>query len=460
MTDATIDRLAARCMLPGFAGTEAPAWLLRWRERGLGGVVLFARNVESPEQVARLTSVLHGLLIAVDEEGGDVTRLEARTGSSYPGALALGAVDDTAVTSEVGAALAADLATAGITMNFAPVADVNTNPDNPVIGVRSFGSDPELVARHVVAFVDGTQRQGVAACAKHFPGHGDTAVDSHLGLPVVEADLDAALLPFHAAIGAGVKAVMTGHLLVPRLDADAPATLSRRVLRLLREELGFGGLVVTDALDMRAVSGSLGLGEAAVRALAAGADALCLGQETGDAGVTEVHSAIAGAVRSGRLAAARVEEAASRVDAVIRWASPNATGPGRAAAVAAARSGLRSEGDVHVHSPLVVELDAEPCIAAGRVGYSFGDAARRVWPDAAFDAGDADNRRLVLVLRDACRRPEQRAAARELLARHPRAVVVETGLPGWRPEGAAGYVATLGAGRVNLDAAAELLARG
>ena len=457
MTDATLDRLAARCILPGFAGTDAPGWLLRWCERGLGGVVLFAGNVESPEQVARLTSALHGLLVAVDEEGGDVTRLEARTGSSYPGALALGTVDDTGLTSDVAAALAADLAAAGITMNLAPVADVNTNPNNPVIGVRSFGFDPELVARHVVAFVEGTQRQGVAACAKHFPGHGDTAVDSHVGLPVVEGDVEAALVPFRSAVAAGVQAVMTGHLLVPRLDRDEPATLSPAVLRLLREELGFDGVVVTDALDMRAVSGSVGLGEAAARALAAGADALCLGQESGDSGVAEVHRAILGAVASGTLAAERVEEAAARVEAVVRWAAPDPAGPGRAAAAAAARRGLRSEGDVHVDAPLVVELDAEPSIAAGRVGYGFRDAARRVWPDASFDSG-GDGRRLVLVLRDAGRRPEQQAAARELLARYPRAVVVETGLPGWRPEGATGYVATLGAGRVNLDAAAELLA--
>jgi len=460
VTDAALDRLAARCVLPGFAGTEPPGWLLRWRERGLGGVVLFAQNVEGREQVARLTAAFDGLLVAVDEEGGDVTRLEARTGSSYPGALALGTVDDTALTSEVGAALAAAVAAAGITMNLAPVADVNTNPETPVIGVRSFGSDPELVARHVAAFVEGTQRQGVAACAKHFPGHGDTAVDSHLGLPVVESHLEDALVPFRAAVAAGVQAVMTGHLLVPGLDPDEPATMSGAVLRLLREELGFGGLVVTDALDMRAASGSFGIGEAAVRALAAGADALCLGQDSGDSGVTEVHGAIVDAVATGRVAAERVEEAAARVEAVVRWTSPNASGPGLAAAAAGARRGLLAEGDVHVDIPLVVELDAEPSIAAGRVGYGFRDAARRVWPDASFDAADADGRRLVLVLRDAGRRPEQQAAARELLARHPGAVVVETGLPGWRPEGAAGYVATLGAGRVNLDAAAELLARG
>ncbi len=460
MTASSLDRLAARCILPGFAGTDPPEWLLRWCERGLGGVVLFARNVSSVEQVARLTSALRGLVVAIDEEGGDVTRLEARTGSSYPGALALGTVDDTALTAEVAAALAADLAAAGITMNLAPVADVNANPDNPVIGVRSFGSDPQLVARHVAAFVDGTQRQGVAACAKHFPGHGDTAVDSHLGLPVVEGDLDAALVPFRAAVEADVKAVMTGHLLVRRLDAAEPATLSGVALRLLREELRFRGLIVTDALEMGAISGTCGFGEAAVRALAAGADALCLGRDIDEGDVAEVHGAIVAAVASGRLAADRIAEAAARVDSVARWTAPDSAGADRAAAATAARRALTADGDLHVDAPLVVELEAEPSIAAGEVGYGFRDAARRVWPDLSFDVANRAGRPLVLVLRDAVRRPAQQAAARELVARHPRTVVVETGLPGWRPDGAAGYVATFGAGRVNLDAAAELLAHG
>ena len=248
-----VERLAAACLLPSFSGEEVPDWVLRLLERGLGGITLFAYNVREAEQLASLTARLRevggDLLLAIDEEGGDVTRLEASTGSSFPGNLALGVVDDTSLTAEVAAAIAGRLARCGVNMNLAPVADVNTNPDNPVIGVRSFGADPELVARHVAAFVEGTQRQGVAACAKHFPGHGDTAVDSHVGLPVVAGDLEAALLPFRAAIAAGVKALMTAHLVVPALD-DVPATLSRRILsRLLRDELGFDGLVITDALE-------------------------------------------------------------------------------------------------------------------------------------------------------------------------------------------------------------------
>ena len=159
---------------------------------GLGGVVLYAWNVESPEQLRALTDDLRSeredVLIAIDEEGGDVTRLEAATGSSYPGNGALGVVDDVELTERVAASLGAELADAGVNLDFAPVADVNTNPLNPVIGIRSFGADAGLVARHVAAFVRGLQRAGVAACAKHFPGHGDTSVDSHLALPVVDVD--------------------------------------------------------------------------------------------------------------------------------------------------------------------------------------------------------------------------------------------------------------------------------
>ena len=323
----SVERLAAGCLLPSFPGHEAPDWVLRQLEGGLGGITLFAYNVDSPAQLAALTGRLReagDVVVAIDEEGGDVTRLEADRGSSYPGNLALGAVDDVELTEEVAAAIAGELARSGVNVNFAPVADANTNPHNPVIGVRSFGADPELVARHVAAFVQGTQRQGVAACAKHFPGHGDTAVDSHLDLPVVAGDLEAALVPFRAAIAAGVKAVMTGHLVVPALD-QLPATLSRRVVTgLLREELGFDGLVVTDALEMRAISGGVGVEEAGVQALAAGVDALCVGHDLHEETVGTLVDAISAAVRSGRLPLERLEEAAARVATTVRRASATA----------------------------------------------------------------------------------------------------------------------------------------
>ena len=214
----------------------------RFLAGGGGGIVLFAYNVDTPESLASLTAELRAerdeVLLALDEEGGDVTRLEWRTGSSYPGGAALGVVDDPALTEEVSAAIAADLAAVGVNWNYAPVADVNV-PANPVIGSRAFGSDPELVARHVAAAVRGFQRLGVAACAKHFPGHGSTVEDSHLALPALVGDIEAGLAPFRAAIEAGVRSIMTAHIKVH----DDAATLDRAIVHdLLRVELGFDGV--------------------------------------------------------------------------------------------------------------------------------------------------------------------------------------------------------------------------
>ena len=225
------------------------------------------------QQLRELTGVLRAegdVLVGIDEEGGDVTRLEVATGSSYPGNAALGAIDDVELTGRVAASIGADLAEVGVNLNLAPVADVNTNPLNPVIGIRSFGADGELVARHVAASVRGLQSAGVAACAKHFPGHGDTAQDSHHELPVVESLEDAALAPFRAAAEAGVQSVMTAHIVVRSLG-EAPATMSREILHdLLRVELGYDGLVITDALEMKAIAATVGVEEGAVRAIARG----------------------------------------------------------------------------------------------------------------------------------------------------------------------------------------------
>ena len=465
-----LERLAAGCLLPSFPGSVVPDWARRLLERGLGGVVLFAYNVESAEGVAELTAALRAdapaLLVATDEEGGDVTRLEARVGSSYAGNFALGLADDVELTRSAAGAIAGDLARVGVNFNLAPVADVNTNPRNPVIGVRSFGSEPELVARHVAAFVEGTQRQGVAACAKHFPGHGDTEEDSHRALPVACGDLEAALVPFRAAVVAGVRAVMTGHLVVPSLG-DEPATVSRRVVtELLRDELGFRGLVVSDALEMRGLAGSVGVEEGAVQALAAGVDALCLGHDLHDHAVDSVLAAVVAAVESGRLTLERVADAAARVREAAEWAEPSATTSGTDVGLEAARRALRVHGDTRVDEPpLVVELVPEANLAAGEAEHGLADA----WPGAVAVrlrgapgnlrelAGEESSRPLVLVVRDAARYDWQQDVARGLAALRPPAVVVETGLPGWRPAADVPFLETAGAGRANLGAAVERL---
>ena len=474
-----LDRLAAACVLPGFEGPRAPDWVRRWLERGLGGVVLFAWNVESSEQLRALTAALRSerddVLVAIDEEGGDVTRLEAKTGSSYPGNAALGAVDDVELTEQVAAAMAMDLAAVGVNVNLAPVADVNTNPQNPVIGIRSFGADGELVARHVAAFVRGLQGVGVAACAKHFPGHGDTSEDSHHELPVVEAIEDQSLLPFKAAIEAEVQAIMTAHIVVRGLG-EAPATMSREILHgLLRSELGYEGLVMTDALEMRAISDTVGVEEGAVRAIESGADALCLGHDLFEESVRSVCDALVEAVRSGRLLESRLADAAGRVGRTAAWASaPRGPGPdvSREVGLVAARLALRVAGNGSLsRPPLVVELEPEPSMAAGRLPQGPGDWFRSEVPEAEVVrlqeddsvAGAlvlADGRQLVIVARDAHRHAWERDAVEQLLARADDAVVVELGLPYWKPSGATTYVTTSGAGRVNVEAAAERLYSG
>ena len=472
-----LEPLASTCIFPGFEGPTAPDWIRRRLADGLGGVILYAWNVESREQLAALTEDLRAersdVLVAIDEEGGDVTRLEAAIGSSYPGNAALGAVDDVALTEQVAASIAADLAEVGVNLDLAPVADVNTNPLNPVIGVRAFGADAELAARHVAAFVRGMQGVRVAACAKHFPGHGDTSQDSHLELPIVESLEEDALRPFRAAIEAGVQSIMTAHIVV-RSVGDSPATMSREILDdLLRKELGYGGMVMTDALEMRAISATVGVEEGAVRAIAAGADALCLGHDLFDESVMSVRDALVGAVRSGRLAEERLSEAAGRVQRTAEWTGAGAARErvGREVGRTAARRALHCVGETSLLGPaIIVELEPEPGMAAGRLPQGPGDWIRGVMGEAEIlrlhdgrvDAALAavDGRQLVVVTRDAHRHEWERSAVEALLARAGDAVVVETGLPLWRPSGGSAYIATFGAGRVNVEAAAERLYSG
>jgi len=309
-------------LLPGFAGTTAPEWLLARLRDGLGGVCVFGPNIVDAEQLRALNATLREAnplaVVAIDEEGGDVTRLFYDRGAPYPGNAVLGRLDETELTERVAREVGVALAATGCTVTFAPDIDVNSNPDNPVIGVRSFGADPDLVARHTAAWVTGVQSTGVAASAKHFPGHGDTATDSHLALPVVDVSLETLrereLVPFRAAIASGTRTIMTSHILLPQLDAENPATLSSRILQgLLRGELGFEGVIVTDALDMKGASGVHGIPEAAVLALAAGCDLLCIGSDNTDAQLDEIVDAVEAAVAAGRLPAERIREAADRV---------------------------------------------------------------------------------------------------------------------------------------------------
>ncbi|GII58336.1 hydrolase [Planotetraspora thailandica] len=491
---AELDRMAMTVLQPGFEGTTPPAWLRRALADGLGGAVLFTRNLADPGQTAALVAALRednpAVVVAVDEEGGAITRLEARTGSSWPGNLALGVAGDVRLTRAVAHQIGRLLAAADITLDYAPVVDVNADPRNPVIGVRSFGSDPERVARHAVAWIEGLQSAGVAACAKHFPGHGDTVTDSHVALPTVRAPRDVLerrdLVPFRAAVAAGVDAIMCGHLVVPALDPELnPATLSRAMMTgLLRDELGFGGLVVTDAIEMRAVASLHPPEEIAVRALAAGADAICVGVSSPEGeSVYALRDAIAAAVRDGRLPGERLAEAAGRVLDLARRHAEQA--PARAAAgvaeggangdglgLAAATAALRAVGvpgatsrPVLRTAPLVVEMTARPTQAVGRAApVRVGAAIEEALPGTTLvevaEGGSlpdlTDTRRpLVVVVRDAARHTWIRRLLEHAVRARPDAVVVETGVPG-TPAGAV-YLATYGASAASARAAARWL---
>jgi beta-N-acetylhexosaminidase len=492
--DSSLTRLADAVLVPPFPGITVPGWLLSALERGLAGVTLFGLNVADAAQVAKLTARLRDAtdepVIAIDEEGGDVTRIAHRTGSPYPGNAALGAVDDTGLTADIYRALGSDLAAVGVNVDLAPSVDVNTAADNPIIGTRSFGADTALVARHAAAAVTGLQSAGVAACAKHFPGHGSTRADSHHVLASVDGGLDELrhrdLPPFTAAIGAGVQAIMPGHLRVPGLTGGLPATWSAAAITgLLRGEMGFTGVVITDALEMRAVSKPHGVPEAAVRALAAGADLLCLGRDQDEEMYLAVRAAIALAVTEGRLPSARLEEAGTRVAGLRSWLAgsdrrPAASAPagGQAltrgddgqAGLAAARRALRVSGlSRPLADPVVVELRSLRNIAIGSVPWGLGPwlhgGVYRIdtGPDEVNRAHaiedvltKAAGRPLVVVVRDAHRHPAARAVTTALLSARPDTVVVEMGLPLWRPA-TGGYVATYGAARPNGQAAAEAL---
>jgi beta-N-acetylhexosaminidase len=470
--------LAAGVLLPGFAGTTAPDWLRRGIGTGLGGVVLFGRNVTDDEQVAALTASLRaerdGVTIGIDEEGGDVTRLDARVGSALPGNHALGAADDVELTGAVAAALGARLAACGVTVDLAPSADLSLHLDDPIIGVRAFGGDPELAARHVAAFVRGLQSSGVAACAKHFPGHGAATEDSHRTLPVLartERELhDVELVPFAAAVRAGVRSMMTGHLVVPAWG-DGPATLNPRAFQVLRGELGFTGAVITDALDMGAVTGTSGMADGAVRALLAGADALCVGGEfTDEATVDGLVAALVAAVDEGRLPLERLAEAAART-AAIGVTAPVPTGYDREIGLVAARRGLVVGGDPVLNAPpLVVDLVVAPSIAVGDVPWGLGPVLAELLPgtsvlrvterdgvDAEAVAESAGGRPVVVVTRDAQRYPWAVQLVGGLAKLGLDLIRVETGVPG--PDlGVAARVDTHGGSRVCLRAAAEYLA--
>jgi beta-N-acetylhexosaminidase len=326
----SLDRDVAGLFCVGFHGKTASPEVLELVRRGVYGVVLFARNVEEAEQVAALVSELkraagRPLLVSVDQEGGRVARLRSAQGfTEVPPMRALGDADDPELAREVGRLLGSELRAVGIDQDYAPVVDVDTNPANPVIGDRSLSRDPETVGRLGAALAAGLQDAGVAACAKHFPGHGDTSQDSHSDLPRLPHALErldrVELAPFRALARAGVASVMTAHVVFEPLDARRPATLAPEVMRLLRERVGYQGCAISDDLEMKAVAEHFPLEEAAPGAIASGVDALLVCHRA-----DVQHRAIdlvRGAAERGELSRARLAEAGARVAQLLRFAGP------------------------------------------------------------------------------------------------------------------------------------------
>lgn len=478
-------RLAAGTLLGSYAGARVPSWLLDLVADGLGGVTLFADNVIDDEHVrsecARLREARRDVVIAIDEEAGDVTRLDAVDGSPVPGHAVLGAVDEPEVTREAAALLGSRLNDLGVTLNLAPCADVNVDAANPIVGVRAFAGDSSAVARHVAAFVVGLQQSGVSACAKHFPGHGNTTVDSHASLPVLHESLDelmlGALRPFAAAIDAGVRSVMTGHLIAPSVD-ERPASLSRAWTRVLRSTLGFDGVIVTDALDMGAVAGSHGstdrLPSTAVEALVAGADLLCLGSKLDREPIVATVDAIVAALGDGRLERAALERTRGRIERLgggdprLRPAPHH---PDRAGLVDRGRqiaaAALRVEGSVVPRSSgLVVECRPTSNVAVGDTGWGLvGLLGGTGWFGQRLRPGQLPNldlvhslaTPLVVVVKGAATDPWQREVVERCRAAQPDLVLVEMGWPGDLSPQIAHRVCTFGASRASGEAVLDRL---
>ena len=459
----TLERLAGSLLWVGFDGVgAADAPLEALTELAPGGLVLFARNVTTPEATAALVGSLREALgsgesaplVAVDQEGGRVARL-GRGFATFPSALALGATGDARLAEALGTALATEISRAGAQVDFAPVLDLLLEPASTVIGTRALGDDPARSAPLGAALVRGLQAGGIASVVKHFPGHGASPVDSHLALPRIEAGAATLrareLVPFAAAIAAGALGVMAGHLLVPALDGERPASLSRHILhRLLREEMGFEGVCFTDCLLMQAIAREPGTTAAAVAALEAGADALTISHDL--VAARAARDAIVAAVRSGRVPLARLEEAHARGVALRSRVAELAlrrtadAGPAATARRVAEAAVTLVRGEPVLDSSRVVNVIAFDGSASDGIGSRAGGTAlhvmlreRKIRAESLRVpleplAGDLETladvlsaqreRRLVILARRAHLLPAQAAAIDALLAADADAILV------------------------------------
>ncbi|MCK4258795.1 MAG: beta-N-acetylhexosaminidase [Halanaerobiales bacterium] len=328
LQEMTLEEKIGQLLMVGFPGTEITSEMTRLIiKNNLGGIIYFSRNVKSNDQLAKTSTEFQNLakesssgfplFISIDQEGGLVSRL-SKDATVFPGNMALGAINDPKAVYEMAKVVACELKAFGVNFNLAPVLDVNNNPENPVIGIRSYGEDPELVSQLGIAYINGLQEEGVIACGKHFPGHGDTAFDSHLALAIVPHDKErlerVELKPFQNAIKSGLAAIMSAHVIFPAFEPEPgiPGTLSKRVLTdLLRDKMGYDGLIITDCMEMKAIADNFGPEEAAIRAIEAGADQVLI-SHTFDVQIAS-YEGILQAVESGRLTEERIDQSITRI---------------------------------------------------------------------------------------------------------------------------------------------------
>jgi beta-N-acetylhexosaminidase len=326
-----LQRDCARLFVVGFKDRAVNPDLAALVRDGVLGAILFSRNIGAAEETAELVATLkrsagRPFLLGVDQEGGRVARLRGPPFTDLPTMRALGHQKDAALLHRAGRLLAYELSALGLDWDFAPVLDVDTNPDNPVIADRAFGSDPEQVATLGVALANGLEEGGVASCAKHFPGHGDTRQDSHRTLPVLPHSLErlrsVELVPFQRYAAAGLASVMTAHIRFPALGEEMPATMSRRMLTdLLRGELGFQGVCVSDDLEMKAISEHMGVEEATVEGARAGVDVFLVCESVDVQ--RRCLEALVRAVEAGHVSRQRILEAHRRIDVLVsKFAHP------------------------------------------------------------------------------------------------------------------------------------------
>jgi beta-N-acetylhexosaminidase len=372
MASGSLRRQIGRLLVAGFDGLQLPSELRSLaRDFGLGGVILFARNIAEPGQVAELSYEAARLVpdmpvwVSIDQEGGRVARLKAPF-TEWPPMATLGRSGDLRLAERFARALAAELRAVGVTLDYAPVLDVHTNSRNPVIGDRALSGKAEEVARFGAALIRTLQAEGIAACGKHFPGHGDTNTDSHLELPLVEHPPErlrqVEFLPFRAAVEARVASIMTAHVLVPSLDEQRPATLSRRTVSgLLREELGYEGVILSDDLEMKAIANEYSVPSAAVLAVEAGCDGVLICSGNHDLQVAALESLIH-AVEENRLPFGRSRDSGAQRSAF----SARRPSPARGALSARRRSGRCSAVTTTVRWPTRWRGSREPQTPSAR----------------------------------------------------------------------------------------------